>query len=328
MGLFHYHKVYEKFLWIIPGNAAIILKVQVCDARKAELHYSVGNQKISSLIYCLIKLSVMKTFWSAIIILIVSIYGCSHSPYHKSNKSYKQQAKVYAKTIREIPGPFIVSDSSIPEWVGTTNFNIRKPNFVIIHHTAQNSCEQTLKTFTMPATQVSAHYVICKDGKVHHMLNDYLRAWHGGLAKWGNLTDINSASIGIEIDNNGFEPFTFPQMNSLLQLLDTLKRKYTIPPANFIGHSDIAPSRKVDPNIYFSWKTLADRGFGLWYGDTTSVLIPENFNAVQSLRIIGYDVKDSISAIKAFKRHFMQDTSAVVNDADKKILVQLVERSL
>src|SRR5450756_3250197 len=89
----------------------------------------------------------------------------------------------------------------------------------IIHHTEQNSCEQTLQTFTLPRTQVSAHYVICKDGTIHHMLNDYLRAWHAGNSRWGNLTDVNSSSIGIEIDNNGFEPFAEAQINSLVTLL-------------------------------------------------------------------------------------------------------------
>jgi N-acetylmuramoyl-L-alanine amidase len=71
------------------------------------------------------------------------------------------------------------------------------------------------------AHKVSAHYVICKDGTVHHMLNDYMRAWHAGVGTWGNDADINSSSIGIELDNNGFEPFTEAQLNSLLQLLSS-----------------------------------------------------------------------------------------------------------
>src|SRR6516165_140872 len=114
---------------------------------------------------------------------------------------------------------------------------MRKHNFVIIHHTAQNSCEQTLKTFTTVSSKVSAHYVICRDGTVHHMLNDYMRAWQAGLSKWGNATDINSLSIGIELDNNGFDTFPDTQINSLLDLLNVLKKTYSIPTANFIGHS-------------------------------------------------------------------------------------------
>jgi len=260
-----------------------------------------------------------------LIIAVIGIYCCTPNPYAKTNRAYKKQAKSYGRMLRIIPvHPRADTLASPRWWAGTTNFNMRKPNFVIIHHTAQNSCAQTLQTFTLPSTQVSAHYVICKDGRIHHMLNDYLRAWHAGLSKWGNLTDINSSSIGIEIDNNGIEQFTDPQMSSLMRLLDTLKRKYTIPPANFIGHSDIAPSRKVDPNIYFPWKTLADSGYGLWYSDTTGLVIPEALDNLQALRIIGYDVKDSTAAISAFKRHFLQDsTGGILSEADRKVLYNL-----
>jgi N-acetylmuramoyl-L-alanine amidase len=258
----------------------------------------------------------------------VVVYSCNRFPYAKTNKVYRKQAKQFANEISGNPAIFTTGDSTPTRWIGTTNFSIRKPNFVIIHHTAQNSCEQTLQTFTITRTQVSAHYVICKNGTVHHLLNDYLRAWHAGISKWGGLTDINSASVGIEIDNNGFEIFTEPQINSLLQLLDTLKTKYSIPSANFIGHADIAPKRKVDPNINFPWKTLADRGFGLWYGDTTNVIVPDNFNSLQALRIVGYDVVDSTAAIKAFKRRFIQDTTGIITEADKKILFELMKKSM
>lgn len=248
-------------------------------------------------------------------------FSCNRNPYASSNKLYKVQAKAYAKALREEPtNEGIDSVLPTPYWIGTTNFNLRKPNFVIIHHTAQNSCDETLRAFTLVSSQVSAHYVICKDGTVHHLLNDYYRAWHGGVGKWGSLTDVNSSSIGIELDNNGFEPFTDAQINSLLHLLSALKTKYNIPPANFIGHADIAPNRKTDPNIYFPWKILFDKGFGIWYGDTTGVVVPDNFNSVQALQIIGYDVRDSSAAMLAFKRHFVQDTMLPMNDADRKIL--------
>src|SRR5580765_3329825 len=176
--------------------------------------------------------------------LIILCLSCARKPYASSNKMYKQQAKAYAKIIRQYP---LADSFSKGQFIGTTNFNLRKPNFIIIHHTAQNSCAQTLSTFTMQRAQVSAHYVICKDGTVHHMLNDYMRAWHAGLGSWGNDADINSNSIGIELDNNGFEPFAPEQVNSLLKLLAALKKQYNIPQPNFIGHADIAPTRKKDP---------------------------------------------------------------------------------
>lgn len=256
----------------------------------------------------------------------LTLYACAPNPYAKTNKSYKKQVKAYAKLLKEYP----VRDSGglqFPaSWVGTTNFSMRRPNYVIIHHTAQNSCDQTLKTFTLPRTQVSSHYVICKDGTVHHMLNDLLRAHHAGVSKWGNATDINSSSIGIEIDNNGFEAFTNEQINSLLVVLDRLKKAYNIPVANFIGHSDIAPGRKVDPNRNFPWRKLSEQGFGYWY-DTTNVQVDSSFNAMQALRIIGYDIKKDTNAIQSFKLHFVQnDSTKVITDADKKILTDLLKK--
>jgi N-acetylmuramoyl-L-alanine amidase len=258
-----------------------------------------------------------------ILIIIIIIFSCSSNKYAATNRIYKRQAKSFGKIISITP----VTDSfnNSFRWIGTTNFGLRKPNFVIIHHTAQNSCEQTLQTFTLPGTQVSAHYVICKDGTVHHMLNDYLRAWQAGISSWGNDKDVNSSSIGIELDNNGFDSFPPAQINSLLTVLATLKTRYNIPTANFIGHADIAPARKDDPNVTFPWQLLSQNGYGLWYNDTTNISMPENFNSLQALRIIGYSVKDSAAAIEAFKRHFeMQDSSRSFTEGDKKILYDLM----
>ena len=268
----------------------------------------------------------MKNRLAFILFAVTIMYGCSQSKYAVTNKSYRTQVKAYAKLLAEYP----VKDSAgLPyatDWVGTTNLSMRRPNFVIIHHTAQNSCEQTLQTFTLPRTQVSAHYVICRDGTVHHMLNDLLRAHHAGVSKWGNTTDLNSSSIGIELDNNGFEPFVEAQMNSLLILLDRLKKAYSIPASNFIGHGDIAPTRKNDPNWRFPWKSLAEKGFGYWYDDATNITLPVGFNQLQALRIVGFDTKDTNAAIAGFKRHWLQDTTRGLNTEQLKVLYQLSKK--
>jgi len=266
-------------------------------------------------------------FLSLLLFTIILIsYSCSQGKYGVTNKSYKEQVKAYAKLLAEYP----VRDSAgLPyatDWVGTTNLSMRRPNFVIIHHTAQNSCEQTLQTFTLPRTQVSAHYVICRDGTIYHMLNDLLRAHHAGVSKWGNTTDLNSSSIGIELDNNGFEPFAEAQMNSLLVLLDRLKKAYSIPSSNFIGHGDIAPTRKNDPNWRFPWKTLSEKGFGYWFDDPKNVELPVGFNDLQALRIVGFDTKDSNAAIVGFKRHWLQDTTRGLNNDQLKVLYQLSKK--
>lgn len=265
----------------------------------------------------------MKFFRFILFSGIMLICSCSTSPYAKTNKVYKKQVKELAKLLQEKPSDSVTADSmKLPKyWRGSVNFGIRKPNFVIIHHTAQSTCEQTLSTFTLKATQVSAHYVICKDGTLHHMLNDYLRGWHSGIGKWGSVTDVNSSSIGIELSNNGSEPFTDAQINVLSGLLGSLKKKYNIPTANFIGHADIAPGRKVDPSIYFPWRQLSEKGFGYWYGDTSKMILPVDFNPVYALRIIGYDVADVKKAIQSFRIHFLQSefTGELTVD-EKKVL--------
>jgi N-acetylmuramoyl-L-alanine amidase len=263
-----------------------------------------------------------------VLILIGAIvftgWSCSRDPYAASNKQYRKRTKELTALLQQYP----LSDSGFDNshWIGTTNFDLRKPNFVILHHTAQNSCELTLKTFTTDKSKVSAHYLICKDGSVHHLLNDYMRAWQAGISKWGNATDINSLSIGIELDNNGFEPFSTEQINSLMDVLTMLKKKYNIPAANFIGHSDVAPGRKVDPNRYFPWEPLADKGFGLWF-DTTCIVAPDNFDTLQALRIIGYDLKNPKAAVQSFKLHFVQgDSLDFLTESDKKILYVLSQK--
>jgi N-acetylmuramoyl-L-alanine amidase len=204
---------------------------------------------------------------------------------------------------------------------------LRRPNYVIIHHTATNNCSETLQEFTTPGgREASAHYIICEDGTVYHMLNDLLRSHHAGESKWGNTTDLNSSSIGIELNNNGYQPFTDAQINSLTILLDRLKKAYKIPDANFIGHGDIAPTRKEDPNWRFPWKELSEKGFGLWWDDTTNVKVPETFDYMMALRIVGYDISSPASAIIAFKRHFMKDTKGGMTPDAVKILYTLYRR--
>lgn len=271
------------------------------------------------------------------LIFAVAITSCATNPYKASEKEYDTKLKTFKEVIsNKEPEPLPVVTKTIisidnaytkqlytfkdtiskmgstaldngiqTKWISTVNFNLRKPNFIIIHHTAQDSLQQTIKTFTLTRTQVSSHYVIADDGSVVQMLNDYMRAWHAGKGSWGKDTDLNSSSIGIELDNNGIEPFSEAQITSLMALLSKLKKEYNIPTQNIIGHSDIAPSRKTDPSVLFPWKTLAENGFGLW-ADETLEPAPIAFNIEQGLKIIGYDTKNLSSAIMAFKLHFIQ----------------------
>ncbi|MFP5040993.1 N-acetylmuramoyl-L-alanine amidase [Parasediminibacterium sp. JCM 36343] len=279
-----------------------------------------------------------------ILLLAAIVWGCGHKQYPAATGATNPIPTTPTPPFGIVHDTFFVKLPPVPlvppattnpidsllydaHTAGTPNFNLRKPNFVIIHHTAQDSCGQTFYTFSITRTQVSAHYVICRDGTIHHLLNNYLRAWHAGNSKWGNVTDINSSSIGIELDNNGREPFPTQQVYALLNLLDTLKKTYNIPTTNFIGHADVAPTRKDDPSVFFPWKLLSTYGFGLWYDPIPqSLVVPEYFNSLEALRLIGYDTKDSVKAVIAFKRHFMQDTSRTMSESDKRILYTLYKK--
>ncbi|HEY0299192.1 MAG TPA: N-acetylmuramoyl-L-alanine amidase [Arachidicoccus sp.] len=245
-----------------------------------------------------------------------------------ANYTYETLAQAYADTIAQNPNLNDPTLNYTKDFFGAVNFNMRKPNFVIIHHTSQNSVDETLHTFMLERTQVSAHYLIGRDGSIHHLVNDYLRAWQAGSGKWGNITDMNSCSVGIELDNDGYGPFSDAQINSLVAVLTSLKKRFGIPQANFIGHADFAPTRKNDPNVNFPWKALSDKGFGLWWSDTTNVQVPQDFNEFQALRIIGYDVRDVTKAVIAFRRHFCSVESAakMLSPGERKVLYCLYSK--
>jgi len=241
--------------------------------------------------------------------------------YGKANQLYYKMIDSLSKVIFQNPAEDSAGLQYSSEWVGTPNMGLRRPNYVVIHYTANNSVDETLKAFSTPGgREASAHYVIGKDGTIYHMLNDLLRSHHAGDSRWGNNTDLNSSSIGIELDNNGYQPFPEAQMSSLLALLDKLKSTYKIPTANFLGHGDVAPARKIDPGTQFPWQALAEKGFGIWYGDTANVKVPETFDHMMALRIIGYDVSSPSQAISAFKRHFMNENSSTMSDDVRKLI--------
>lgn len=212
------------------------------------------------------------------------------------------------------------------QWRPSPNFDARRPNFIVIHATSDNTAEQALRTLTDPQRKVSAHYVIGRDGAVYQLVDEGARAWHAGESKWGTHTDLNSVSLGIELDNNGDEPFPDAQITALLTLLQGMQARHRIPTANFIGHGDVAPGRKVDPSRYFPWATLAGQGYGLWC-DPPLPAAPPAMDATLALRAFGYDVTNLPAAIRAFKRHYVQDdTGTELTDRDRSVLYCLLSR--
>jgi N-acetylmuramoyl-L-alanine amidase len=211
------------------------------------------------------------------------------------------------------------------EWQASPNFNERRPNFVILHHTSDDTVDQALRTLADPLRSVSAHYLIGRGGNIIQLVDERARAWHAGESRWGADTDLNSSSLGIELDNNGFEPFPDVQIASLLRLLADIKERYRIPTANFLGHADIAPGRKVDPSRYFPWKTLAEHGYGLWC-DPPLALPQQPVDVELELRALGYDTDDLAAAVRAFKLHFLQQEPAPGLDDDGRALLYCLSR--
>lgn len=210
-------------------------------------------------------------------------------------------------------------------WQGSPNFDERKPNFVVLHHTSDDTVDQALRTLTNPLRSVSAHYLIGRDGKIVQLVDERARAWHAGESKWGAATDINSASLGIELDNNGHEPFPDAQISALLALLTDIKQRYRIPSENFLGHADVAPRRKTDPSSHFPWKTLAENGFGLWC-DAPFPEPPPAFDATTALRGLGYDTGESAAAIRAFHLHFLPEERAAALTGRSRALLYCLYR--
>ncbi|GAB1406668.1 N-acetylmuramoyl-L-alanine amidase [Thermomonas brevis] len=193
----------------------------------------------------------------------------------------------------------------LAEWVPSPNFNERKPVAIVIHATEQRSAEESLHTLRTRNSggPVSAHYLIGDDGRLYQLVADEARAWHAGGGRWGTLVDLNSTSIGIEIDNERGEPYTEPQIATLLRLLDDLTRRFGIPPGNVIAHADMAPTRKVDPGPLFPWKRLAEAGFGLWpQGELQDP--PPGFDPWLAMALVGYPLDDRAAAVRAFQRHY------------------------
>jgi N-acetylmuramoyl-L-alanine amidase len=211
-------------------------------------------------------------------------------------------------------------------WLPSPSFDERRPNFVILHHSGSGAAALALRTLTDPERRVSAHYLVGRDGTLYQLVDERARAWHAGASYWGGTRDINSASLGIEVDNDGTEPFPGVQIDALLRLLQDIEARYRLPAANYLGHGDVAPGRKVDPSALFPWRTLAEAGFGLWCDPPFSTP-PATFDAVLGLQALGYDGRDADAAIGAFKRHFVPEQPApLLTDDDRGRLYCLLQK--
>ncbi|MBK6333880.1 MAG: N-acetylmuramoyl-L-alanine amidase [Thermomonas sp.] len=214
----------------------------------------------------------------------------------------------------------------LAEWVPSPNFEARRPVIIVVHATEQGSARQSLETLRTANSKgpVSSHYLVGDDGRIYQLVADGDRAWHAGGGSWGTITDLNSASIGIEIDNQVGEPYTEAQVAALLRLLDDLCTRLGIPRTQVIGHADMAPTRKRDPGSLFPWQRLADAGFGRWpQGELADP--PPGFDPWLAMAVVGYPLKDRAAAVRAFHRHYRgrddgEDPDAGFDGEDLRIL--------
>lgn len=215
----------------------------------------------------------------------------------------------------------------IAEWVPSENHDVRRAQVIVVHYTEQESVAQSLKTLRTRNSggRVSSHYLVGDDGTIYQLVADDHRAWHAGAGSWGTMHELNSTSIGIEIDNNGIEPFSEPQVQGLLRLLEDLTARHHIPKTEVIGHSDLAPGRKIDPGPLFPWKRLADAGFGIWPAPDAPPP-PPGFDPINALRLIGYATDDLEATIHSYRMRFRGDNAKQLDAEDLRILHALTWR--
>ncbi len=240
-------------------------------------------------------------------------------------------------------GPRI--DTSHP----STNYDSRI-QFVVLHYT-NASLERSLQLLTKG--EVSSHYLIGDDkgATIYKLMDENYRAWHAGESEWQGRTWLNSSSIGIEIVNPGFKdtptgrvwyPYSEDQVQSLIVLLKDISKRYNIHPRAIIGHSDIAPLRKLDPGPLFPWKRLAAEGIGVWPNEQAVVLQQARFAAQLpsiswfqgQLAKLGYETPQTGEldvatrhVLAAFQMHFRPSRFDGTPDAESAALLQVLNQT-
>ena len=217
----------------------------------------------------------------------------------------------------------------------SSNFDRRKKasslNYIIIHYTAIKSYKEALSHLCAKKNKASSHFFINKYGEIFYLVDIMDRAWHAGRSYWNGIIDINSESIGIEMDNSGhhynFENYTPKQINSLIKLLKYIFKNYKINQQNILGHSDVAPYRKIDPGEKFPWQKLKRNNLSFVPNKLRQHTIDKiekylekklanqnkKYRLLYMLNKIGYDIRPAKKdkkkynmLIKAYQMHYRQ----------------------
>ena len=229
--------------------------------------------------------------------------------------------------------PLLIEEAPSP------NFDARRgpPDMLVLHYTGMQTGQAAIDRLRDPEAKVSAHYVVEEDGRLFRLVPEERRAWHAGKSWWKGDTDINAASIGIEIVNPGHEfgyrAFPDAQVEAVIRLIDDIRGRWAIENARILGHSDVAPARKEDPGELFPWKRLAEAGHGLWFepqpapgpalqeGDTGVGVY-----ALQAgLHRLGYEPlpsgtydAETACVVRAFQRHWRPEKVDGVADGETR----------
>ena len=188
---------------------------------------------------------------------------------------------------------------------------------IIIHYTGMQSERESLKKLTSSTSKVSCHYFIKRNGEILNLVRDKNIAWHAGKSMWGKYKNLNKNSIGIELVNrghrHGYQAFTKIQIIKLTQLCKNLKKKYMIKNKFILGHSDVAPLRKIDPGEKFPWDYLSSKGIGIYPKKIREIKKSEQTSNIRkffrNLYKIGYrylNTKFRKKIIKNFQRKYRQ----------------------
>ena len=207
-------------------------------------------------------------------------------------------------------------------------------SMLVLHYTGMEDAAYALDRLTDPEAKVSAHYLIDEEGEIVSLVPENKRAWHAGLSRWGEISDVNSASIGIEIVNPGHEwgyrDFPEAQLEALIPLIADIVERHGIAPKNVVGHSDVAPARKQDPGELFPWERLARVKLAVprpRRNLSDPHWTPAGF--LLALERFGYDVSDGPAAVTAFQRRFRPERIDGIADGEcRAILLALLLQTI
>lgn len=195
-------------------------------------------------------------------------------------------------------------------------------SLIVLHYTGMESAEAALERLCDEAAEVSCHYLIARDGGVTRLVPEEMRAWHAGHGRWGGRDDVNSRSIGIELDNDGESPFEDPLMETLEHLLAELLTRHRLPPKAVIGHSDMSPERKSDPGPRFDWARLAKKGLAVWPEPSAG-----EGDFLSDASAFGYSAEHGEACIlRAFRARFRPGATGPLDAADRSLMAGLARQ--